>query len=261
MLLSAKNRYFAMISRPAGDQQREHDHRDPLRRDHRFLLGLGRVARRRRNGGRRTNSRGRSVGCVPFGVTRPPPDFRFGGAIGHRAYVIAERIEERCRQSGAAILSPVARVLVIDSYDSFVYNLVQYLGELGADPVVVRNDALTVDEAVALQPDLVLLSPGPGPTRDERHHLRRHRRVRGDRHTAARGVPRPPGDRSRLRRVRRRRSRTDARQDVGRSSTPARACSRGIESPITATRYHSLTLDPPTIPDALSSPPARPTAS
>ena len=51
---------------------------------------------------------------------------------------------------------------MIDSYDSFVYNLVQYLGELGADPIVVRNDALTVDEAVALTPDAVLLSPGPG---------------------------------------------------------------------------------------------------
>ena len=51
---------------------------------------------------------------------------------------------------------------MIDSYDSFVYNLVQYLGELGADPVVVRNDELTVDEAIALAPDAVLLSPGPG---------------------------------------------------------------------------------------------------
>jgi len=58
--------------------------------------------------------------------------------------------------------SPAPRVLVIDSYDSFVYNLVQYLGELGAEPVVVRNDQLTVDEAVALEPDAVLLSPGPG---------------------------------------------------------------------------------------------------
>jgi anthranilate synthase/aminodeoxychorismate synthase-like glutamine amidotransferase len=58
------------------------------------------------------------------------------------------------------------RVLVIDSYDSFVYNLVQYLGELGADPVVVRNDELTVDEAVALTPDAVLLSPGPGRPED-----------------------------------------------------------------------------------------------
>jgi anthranilate synthase/aminodeoxychorismate synthase-like glutamine amidotransferase len=56
----------------------------------------------------------------------------------------------------------VARILVIDSYDSFVYNLVQYLGELGADPVVHRNDAVTVEEAVALRPDGVLLSPGPG---------------------------------------------------------------------------------------------------
>ena len=60
----------------------------------------------------------------------------------------------------------VARVLVIDSYDSFVYNLVQYLGELGADPIVVRNDALTVDEAVAIAPDAVLLSPGPGRPED-----------------------------------------------------------------------------------------------
>jgi len=57
-------------------------------------------------------------------------------------------------------------VLVIDSYDSFVYNLVQYLGELGADPVVVRNDELTVDEALALAPDAVLLSPGPGRPED-----------------------------------------------------------------------------------------------
>jgi anthranilate synthase/aminodeoxychorismate synthase-like glutamine amidotransferase len=60
----------------------------------------------------------------------------------------------------------VPRVLVIDSYDSFVYNLVQYLGELGAEPLVVRNDALTVQEAVALAPDAVLLSPGPGRPED-----------------------------------------------------------------------------------------------
>ncbi|MEQ1788483.1 MAG: aminodeoxychorismate/anthranilate synthase component II [Acidimicrobiales bacterium] len=54
------------------------------------------------------------------------------------------------------------RVLVIDNYDSFVYNLVQYLGELGAEPVVHRNDELTIDELVALEPDAVLVSPGPG---------------------------------------------------------------------------------------------------
>lgn len=58
------------------------------------------------------------------------------------------------------------RVLVVDNYDSFVYNLVQYLGELGADPIVHRNDAITPDEARQLEPDAVLLSPGPGRPED-----------------------------------------------------------------------------------------------
>lgn len=51
---------------------------------------------------------------------------------------------------------------MLDNYDSFTYNLVQYLGELGAEPIVVRNDALRVADLVALQPAGVLLSPGPG---------------------------------------------------------------------------------------------------
>jgi anthranilate synthase/aminodeoxychorismate synthase-like glutamine amidotransferase len=55
---------------------------------------------------------------------------------------------------------------VIDSYDSFVYNLVQYLGELGAEPEVVRNDELTVEEGLARNPDAVLVSPGPGRPED-----------------------------------------------------------------------------------------------
>jgi len=54
------------------------------------------------------------------------------------------------------------RVLVIDNYDSFVYNLVQYLGELGAEPIVHRHDAITIDEMRGLAPDAVLISPGPG---------------------------------------------------------------------------------------------------
>lgn len=60
----------------------------------------------------------------------------------------------------------VARILVIDNFDSFVYNLVQYLGELGAEPVVIRNNEMSVHEASALQPDGVLLSPGPGRPED-----------------------------------------------------------------------------------------------
>lgn len=53
-------------------------------------------------------------------------------------------------------------LLVLDNYDSFTYNLVQYAGELGADPVVYRNDALTTDEALALHPSAIVISPGPG---------------------------------------------------------------------------------------------------
>ena len=58
------------------------------------------------------------------------------------------------------------RVLVVDNYDSFVYNLVQYLGELGAEPVVHRSDAFTLDDVEALAPDAVLISPGPGRPED-----------------------------------------------------------------------------------------------
>ena len=57
-------------------------------------------------------------------------------------------------------------VLVVDNYDSFVFNLVQYLGELGADTVVWRNDAASVADVRALAPDGVLVSPGPGHPRD-----------------------------------------------------------------------------------------------
>ncbi len=57
-------------------------------------------------------------------------------------------------------------MLVIDNYDSFVYNLVQYLGELGAEPVVHRNDAITVAEVGELAPDAILVSPGPGTPAD-----------------------------------------------------------------------------------------------
>jgi anthranilate synthase component 2 len=59
-----------------------------------------------------------------------------------------------------------ARILVIDNYDSFVYNLVQELGELGAEPVVFRNDRIDVDGIRQLGPDALLISPGPGRPED-----------------------------------------------------------------------------------------------
>lgn len=57
-------------------------------------------------------------------------------------------------------------ILVIDNYDSFTYNLVQYLGELGADPIVYRNDAITIEQMSNLEPDRILISPGPGTPSD-----------------------------------------------------------------------------------------------
>ena len=60
----------------------------------------------------------------------------------------------------------IAMVLVVDNYDSFTYNLVQYLGELGAEVTVVRNDAESVDEIEARRPERIVISPGPGRPED-----------------------------------------------------------------------------------------------
>ena len=59
-----------------------------------------------------------------------------------------------------------SRVLIIDNYDSFVYILAQYLGELGLNPIVLRNDKLTTDGVSDLDPDTILISPGPGTPGD-----------------------------------------------------------------------------------------------
>ena len=57
-------------------------------------------------------------------------------------------------------------ILVVDNYDSFTYNLVQYIGELGAETQVYRNDERSVDEVLALEPEKIVISPGPGIPRD-----------------------------------------------------------------------------------------------
>jgi len=54
------------------------------------------------------------------------------------------------------------KVLVIDNFDSFVYSLAQYIGQLGAEPVVRRNDAITLTEVSKMNPDRIVISPGPG---------------------------------------------------------------------------------------------------
>jgi len=57
-------------------------------------------------------------------------------------------------------------ILVIDNYDSFTYNLVQYIGELGAEPKVYRNDAITIEQIRDLKPERIVISPGPGVPKD-----------------------------------------------------------------------------------------------
>ena len=112
----------------------------------------------------------------------------------------------RARQAGdraggaAGGLVVSVKVLVIDNYDSFTYNLVQYLGELGAELEVVRNDRASVDELLATQPDRVVVSPGPV-------HAGRGRDLAGGRAPLPRGrgadarrLPRAPVDGAGLRR-------------------------------------------------------------
>ncbi len=142
------------------------------------------------------------------------------------------------------------RVLVIDNYDSFVYNLVQYLGELGAEPLVHRHDALDLDALIALAPDAVLVSPGPGRPEDAG--------VSNDaiRHFGESGVPvlgvclghqcigaLYGGDVVRAPHVMH-----------GKTSIithDGRGVFAGLPDPFTATRYHSLVVDRASVPDEL----------
>ena len=142
------------------------------------------------------------------------------------------------------------RILVIDSYDSFVYNLVQYLGELGADPVVVRNDQITVDEALALQPDAVLLSPGPGRPEDAGILCAVVPAF------AERGVP-VLGVCLGLQAIGYVYGGSIVRAPslMHGKTSPIEHSGVGVfhdlPSPLTATRYHSLVIDPATMPECL----------
>ena len=141
------------------------------------------------------------------------------------------------------------RVLVIDNYDSFVYNLVQYLGELGVEPVVHRNDALSVAQAVDLGADAVLLSPGPGRPEDAGILCELIPALAGTvpvfgvclghqaiGHVYGAKVVRAP--------------------ELMHGKTSAvfhrgQGVFAGLESPLTATRYHSLVIDADTVPAEL----------
>ena len=137
-------------------------------------------------------------------------------------------------------------ILVIDNYDSFTYNLVQYLGELGAELRVVRNDAVDADGVAALAPAGIVISPGPGTPDDAGVSLSLIRRL-GERTpilgvclghqaigqafggTVARAKAQMHGKTS------------DIRHD-------GRGVFAGLSNPLTATRYHSLVILPHTVP-------------
>jgi anthranilate synthase component II len=142
-------------------------------------------------------------------------------------------------------------VVVIDNYDSFVYNLVQYLGELGAEPVVRRHDQVTPAELEALAPDAVLVSPGPRRPEDAG--------VSNDaiRTFGERGVPvlgvclghqcigqLYGGDVVRAPRVMHGKTSTISHDGAG--------VFAGLPNPITATRYHSLVVERASVPDVLT---------
>jgi anthranilate synthase/aminodeoxychorismate synthase-like glutamine amidotransferase len=141
-----------------------------------------------------------------------------------------------------------ARILVIDNYDSFVYNLVQYLGELGAEPIVHRCDQVTLEQIDEIDPDGVLISPGPGRPEDA-----------GVSTDVIRTFRRGPvfgvclghqcigevfgGDVVRAPQVMHGKTSLIRHQGVG--------VFAGLPDPLEATRYHSLVVERSSVPDVL----------
>ncbi len=140
-------------------------------------------------------------------------------------------------------------ILVIDNYDSFTYNLVQYLGELGQDPLVRRNDEISLEEVESLQPERIVISPGPGRPADAGISLLLLQRF-ADRlpvlgvclgHQA---IAQAFGASI----VRAKEVVHGKRSEVFHDGS---TIFQGIESPFAAGRYHSLVVDPASMPECL----------
>ncbi|MEE2873313.1 MAG: aminodeoxychorismate/anthranilate synthase component II [Candidatus Latescibacterota bacterium] len=140
-------------------------------------------------------------------------------------------------------------LLILDNYDSFTYNLVQYLEELGAETRTFRNDELTVDEAVALAPERVVISPGPATPEQAGISLALVERLSGSLPILGvclghQVIAQVYGGRV-----------VEAGEIVhGRTSAvrhDGRTLFAGLQNPLVATRYHSLTVDPERLPDCV----------
>lgn len=141
-------------------------------------------------------------------------------------------------------------ILLIDNYDSFTFNLVQFFGDLGADCVVKRNDALSAEEALGLNPDAIVLSPGPCTPNEAGICLDVVKLA------AARAVPlfgvclghQAIGQAFGGQVVRAREPVHGKTSEVTHDDTDIFA---GLPSPFTATRYHSLIVQQSTLPESL----------
>jgi anthranilate synthase/aminodeoxychorismate synthase-like glutamine amidotransferase len=140
--------------------------------------------------------------------------------------------------------------LVLDNYDSFTYNLVQYLGELGTEPEVVRNDRITPDQVIDRAPTAIVVSPGPCTPREAGISVQLVR-VAAQRQVPLLGVclgHQAIAEAFGGRVVRAGRAMHGKTTEVAHTGD---ALFAGIPSPIRAMRYHSLIVDPATVPPEL----------
>ena len=140
-------------------------------------------------------------------------------------------------------------LLMIDNYDSFTYNLVQYLGELGVEVRVFRNDKIRVEEVAALKPDLIVISPGPCTPNEAGISVPLIRELAGKCPILGvclghQSIGQAFGGRI-----------VKARGVMHGKTSPihhaAQGVFRGLDNPFEATRYHSLIIDRKTLPDCL----------
>ena len=140
-------------------------------------------------------------------------------------------------------------ILIIDNYDSFAYNLVQYLGELGQEPVVYRNDAVTLEQIEVMRPSHIVISPGPctpleaGISNDIVRHFRRRIPILGVclGHQCIGYVYGAT--------IRRAELPVHGKDSV--ISHDGKNIFHGVASPLTGARYHSLVIDAATLPSTL----------
>ena len=140
-------------------------------------------------------------------------------------------------------------VLIIDNYDSFTFNLYQYIGELGAQPRVVRNDALSADEALAQQPERIVVSPGPCTPNEAGISVELIRKAAG--RVPVLGVclgHQALGQAFGGKVVRAERLMHGKTSEIYHDG---RTIFAGLSSPFTATRYHSLIVDRGSLPGCL----------